>query len=94
MSIQHLLAEVLKNVNGGSKNFKFNSAYYLLRTGKVFFYYSELLKPQFKNESYTTDRAVAKFVNVIGKVTRESLKSDLEKERYYSVLNDGSTDVS
>ena len=45
-------------------------------------------------ESYTTDRAAAKFVDVIGKVIRESLKADLEKVRQYSVLNDGSTDVS
>ncbi len=45
-------------------------------------------------ESYTTDRAAAKFVNVIGEVTKEGLKTDLTKARYYSILNDGSTDVT
>jgi hypothetical protein len=45
-------------------------------------------------ESYTTDRAATKFVNVIGEVTEEDLKTDLAKARYYSVLNDGSTDAS
>ena len=45
-------------------------------------------------ESYATDRAAAKFVNVIGQITRESLNADLAKARYYSILNDGITDVS
>jgi hypothetical protein len=79
---------------------KFNSAYYLAKQERPFSDFSELLKCQAKNnvmnigESYTTDRAAAKFVNVIGEVTKEGLKTDLAKARYYSILNDGSTDAS
>ena len=79
---------------------KLNSAYYLAKHKKPFTDFPELLKLQSKNkvmyigESYTTDRAAAKFVNVIGQITRESLNADLAKARYYSILNDGSTDVS
>ncbi|XP_028408661.1 zinc finger protein 862-like [Dendronephthya gigantea] len=83
-----------------SLRIKFNSAYYLAKQERPFSDFSELLKLQSKNnilnigESYTTDRAAAQFVNVIGEVTRESLEADLAKARYYSILSDGSTDVS
>jgi hypothetical protein len=79
---------------------KFNSAYNLAKHEKPFTDFPELLKLQSKNkvmyigESYTTDRAATKFVNVIGEITRESLNADLAKARYYSILNDGSTDMS
>ena len=79
---------------------KFNSAYYLAKQERPFSDFSELLKRQAKNnvmnigESYIMDRAAAKFVNVIGEVTKEGLKTDLAKARYNSILNDGSTDAS
>ena len=79
---------------------KFNSAYYLAKRERPFSDSPDLLRLQSKNnvtnigECYSTDRAVAKFVNPIGKAARESLKADLEKAHYYSVLDDGSTDVS
>ncbi|CAB4039655.1 Hypothetical predicted protein [Paramuricea clavata] len=60
---------------------KFNSAYYLTKHEKPFTDFPELF-------------AAAKFVNVIGQITRESLNADLAKACYYSILNDGSTDVS
>ena len=56
---------------------KFNLAHYLAKQERPFSDFSELLKCQAKNnvmnigESYTTDRAAAKFVNVIGEVTKE-----------------------
>lgn len=83
-----------------SLRIKFNLAYYLAKRERPFSDSSDLLRLQSKNnvtnigESYTTDRAAAQFVNAIGTVTRESLKADLEKVHYYSVLNDGSTDIS
>ena len=66
---------------------KFNSAYYLAKRERHFSDFLNPLRLQSMNsvmkirESYTTDRAAAKFVDVIGKVIRESLKADLEKVR-------------
>ena len=78
---------------------KFNTAYYLAKQERPFSDYSSLLKLQSKNnvkgigESYTTDRAAAKFVHVMAEVTMESLKTDLLAAHYYSILSDGSTDA-
>lgn len=64
-----------------SLRIKFNSAYYLAKRERPFSDSSDLLRLQSKNnvtnigESYTTDRAAAKFVNAIGTVTKRKFKS-------------------
>ena len=79
---------------------KFNSVYYLLKQERPFSDYLQLLKLQTKNSvkpigsSYLHERAAAMFAEVIGDVHYRSLKEKLAKARYYSVLNDGSSDIS
>ena len=79
---------------------KFNSAYYLAKRERPFRDFSDLLRLQSKNsdmnigESYTTEHAAAKFVNVIGKVIRESLKADSEKARYYTQFSTTAVQMS
>ena len=79
---------------------KFNSVYYLLKQEHPFSDYPQLLKLQTKNRvkpigsSYLHERAAATFAEVIGYVHHRSLKEKLAKARYYSVLNDGSSDTS
>ena len=79
---------------------KFNSAYYLLKQERPFSDYPQLLKLQTKSRvepiglTYLHVRAAATFAEVIGDVHHRSLKEKLAKARYYSVLNDGSSDTS
>ena len=79
---------------------KFNSVYYLLKQERPFLDYPELLKLHLKNKgpefgtSYKTDRAAAEFTEVIAEVERKKMVNYLSKARYFSVLNDGSSDSS
>ena len=45
-------------------------------------------------ECYRNDRAAVNFLDVIGKVTMDSLQKDLANTHYFCVLSDGSTDSS
>ena len=79
---------------------KFNTVYYLLKQERPFVDYPEQLKLLKKNKgpdfgtSYLTDRAAALFAESIAEVEQKKLIDNLKKVRYYSVLNDGSTDSS
>lgn len=78
---------------------KFNTAYYVAKKERPFSDYPDLLKLQLKNnvpkfgESYKHERAAATFTEHIAKVDKENLGKTLAKTRYYSLLNDGSTDT-
>ena len=79
---------------------KFNTAYYLAKRERPFSDYPSLLELQTKNHvpdfgsSYLNDRAAAKFTKVIASVEKDKLAESISKARYYSILNDGSTDSS
>ena len=79
---------------------KFNLVYYLLKQERPFSDYPQLLKLQTKNRvkpigsCYLHEQAAAMFAEVIGDVHHRSLKEKLAKARYYSVLNDESSDTS
>ena len=79
---------------------KFNTVYYLIKQERPFMDYPRQLALLKKNKgpdfgtSYLTDRAAAIFTEAISEVEREKLITNLSKIRYYSVLNDGSTDSS
>lgn len=79
---------------------KFNTVYYLLKQERPFVDYPEQLKLLKKNKgpdcgkSYLTDRAAALFAESIGEIEKNKLIDNFKKVRYYSVLNDGSTDSS
>ena len=79
---------------------KFNCVYYLLKLERSFVDYPELLKLQQKNKgpeivtSYKTDRAAADFSQSIADTYHHELIENLSKARYYSILNDGSSDTS
>ena len=45
-------------------------------------------------ECYRNDRAAGNFLDVIGKVTMDSLQKDLANAHYFCVLSDGSNDSS
>ena len=45
-------------------------------------------------ECYRNDRPGGNFLDVIGKVTMDSLQKDLANAHYFCVLSDGSTDIS
>ena len=78
---------------------KFNSAYYLAKKERPFSDYKNLLDLQLKNDvpkfgtSYTHERAAANFTDYIANAEKNNLSKALSKARYYSVLNDGSTDT-
>ena len=42
-------------------------------------------------ECYINDRAAGNFLDVIGKVTMDSLQKGLVNAHYFCILNDGST---
>ena len=79
---------------------KFNCVYYLLKRERPFVDYPELLKFHEKNRgpeigsSHKTDRATADVSRGIGDIYQEGLIKNLTKARYYSILNDGSSDTS
>ena len=78
----------------------FNSTYYLIKQDCPSSDFLNLLKLQEKNctpgikECYRNDQAAGNFLDVIGKVTQDSLKKDLANAQYFCVLSDGSTDSS
>ena len=79
---------------------KFNCVYYLLKRECPFVDYPELLKPHQKNKgpeigtSHKTDCAAADFSQGIADTYYQELIENLSKARYYSILNDGSSDTS
>ena len=84
---------------------KVNTMYHIIKNEDPFTDYPKLLNLQKINKvpilqqgkqarSYATDDYGAIFGDFIGKVTMDSLKKDLAKAHYYSVLCDGSTDKS
>ena len=84
---------------------KVNTMYHIIKNENPFTDYPKLLNLQKINKvlilqqgkqarSYATDDYGAIFGDFIGKVTMGSLKKDLTKAHYYSVLCDGSTDKS
>ena len=84
---------------------KVNTMYHIIKNEDPFTDYPKLLNLQKINKvpilqqgkqarSYATDDYGAIFDDFIGKVTMDSLKKDLTKAHYYSVLCDGSTDKS
>ena len=78
----------------------FNLTYYLAKQEWSLSDFFNLLKLQEKNcapvikECYRNDRAVGNFLDVIGKVTMDSLRKDLANTHYFCILSDGSTDSS
>ena len=80
------------------KNY-FSTAYYLAKNEKPFRDFPELLDLQELNgldvqKGYRTDRAAAVFVDFIAESMKLPLKEYLMKAKYYSILQDGSTDLS
>ena len=79
---------------------KFNCVHYLLKCEHPFVDYPELLKLHQKNKgpeigtSYKTDHAAADFSWSIVDTYDQELIENLSKARYYSILNDGSSDTS
>ena len=84
---------------------KVNTMYHIIKNEDPFTDYPKLLNLQKINKvpilqqgkqarSYATDDYGTIFGDFIGKVTMNSLKKDLAKAHYYSVLCDGSTDKS
>ena len=78
----------------------FNLTHYLAKQEWPLSNFFNLLKLQEKNcapvikECYRNDRAVGNFLDVIGKVTMDSLRKDLANTHYFCILSDGSTDSS
>ena len=84
---------------------KINTIYHLIKNERPYSDYPKLLELQTKNMvpelqkrkvflSYATDDAGALFGDYIGKSMMQTLKDDISKINYYSVLTDGSTDSS
>ena len=78
---------------------RFATAYYLAKKEKPFTDFPDLLDLQEINglevkKGYRTDRAAACFVDYIAESMKIPLKECLLKARYYSILQDGSTDTS
>ena len=79
---------------------KFNCVYYLLKRERPFVDYPELLRLHLKNkgpdigESYRNDRAAADFSQIIANTYHQELVENMTKARYYSILNDSSSDTS
>ena len=91
MRMQEKTRKVMKN--------HFSTAYYLAKNEKPFSDFLELLDLQELNsldvqKGYRTDRAVAVFIDFIAESMKLPLKECLMKAKYYSVLQDGSTDTS
>ena len=87
-----------KKARKAMKN-RFSIAYYLAKNEKTFSDFPELLDLQELNgldvqKGYETDRAAAVFVDFIAESMKLPLKECLMKVKYYSVLQDGSTDTS
>ena len=78
----------------------FNSTYYFVKEERPLSDFPNLLKLQEKSstpgmkECYRNDRPGGNFLDVIGKVTMDSLQKDLANAHYFCVLSDGSTDSS
>ena len=78
----------------------FNSTYCLAKQERPLSDFPNLLKLQEKNytpgikECYRNNRASGNFLDVIGKVTMDSLQKDLNNAHYFCVLSDGSTNSS
>ena len=97
------IAKSFLRLNPADKNslrVKFNTTYYVIKKERPFTDYPDLLKSQTKNgienfgSSYGNADASAYFGDYTGKVLREDLKNLISKSNYYSVLSDGSTDLS
>ena len=79
---------------------KFNCVYYLLKRERPFVDYPELMKLHQKNKgpekgtSYKTDPAAADFSQSISDTYHQELIENLSKARYFSILNDRSSDTS
>ena len=78
----------------------FNSTCYLVKQEQPLSDFPNLLKLQEKNctpgikECYRNDWAAGDFLDVVGKVTMDSLPKDLANAHYFCILSDGSTDSS
>ena len=78
----------------------FNLTFYLVKQERPLSDFPNLLKLQEKNctpvikECYRNDRAAGNFLDVIGKVTLDSLQKDLANTHYFCILSDDSTDSS
>ena len=75
----------------------FSTAYYLAKNEKPFSDFPKLLDMQELNgldvrKGYRTDRAAAIFIDFIAELMKR--KESLMKAKYYSILQDGSTDTS
>jgi hypothetical protein len=84
-----------------SMTIRFNTAYYLAKKERPFSDFEDLLALQDKNglsknitKAYRNDRQCAVFTEYIAEVTKDSLAKDLANARFFSCLNDGSTDAS
>ena len=79
---------------------KFNTTYYLTKYERPYSDYAGLLELQTKycvpyyGNSYLNDRAACTFTEAFANVEKENLAESISKSRYYSVLNDGSTELS
>ena len=78
---------------------RFSTAYYLAKNEKTSSDFPELLDLQELNcldvqKGYRTDRAAAVFVDFIAESMKLPLKECLMKAKYYSILQDASTDTS
>ena len=69
----------------------FNSTYYLVKQERPLSDFPNLLKLQEKNCTLGTKECYRNFLDVIGKVTMDSLQKDLVNAHYFCILNDGST---
>ena len=84
-----------------SMTINFNMAYYLAKKERPFSDFEDLLALQGKNglsnkitKAYRNDGQCAVLTECIAEVSRDSLTNDLANARFFSCLNDGSTDAS
>ena len=78
---------------------KFEVTYFIAKEELSFKKYEKIINLEevhsvFMDEAYRNDKSCGEFIDYLGKVFGDNLCSDLAKARFYSVLTDGSTDIS
>ena len=78
---------------------KFEIAYFIAKEELSFKKYEKIINLEEMHgvsmgEAYRNDKSCAEFIDYLGKDIGDNLCSDLAKARFYSVLTDGSTDIS
>ena len=78
---------------------KFEVAYFIAKDELSFKKYEKIINLEeihgvSMGEAYRNDKSCGEFIDYLGKDISDNLSSDLAKTRFYSVLIDGSTDIS